>query len=64
MAMTKSKMLTVMVEPEFQERVRRKTEETGIPYSEVLRRALEVWLETGELPKLPKSTKRKRSPIE
>ncbi len=51
--MAKTKVLNILVEPEFQERIRRKSKETGIPYSEVVRRALEVWLETDELPKLP-----------
>ena len=51
--MTKTKLLNILVEPDFHERIKRKSEETGVPLSEVVRRSLEVWLETGELPKLP-----------
>ena len=51
--MAKTTMVAVMVEPEFREQLRRKTKESGIPFSEVARRAWEVWLQTGELPKLP-----------
>ncbi len=56
--MVKSKQMLVMVEPELYEKVKRKSRETGIPYSEVVRRALELWLETGELPKSPKTVER------
>ena len=58
--MAKTTMVAVMVEPDFREQLRRKSEETGVPFSEVARRAWEIWLETGELPKLPKTTKPKR----
>ena len=51
--MAKTKMMVVMVDPSFYMRVIRKSEETAVPYAEVARRAWEVWLETGELPKLP-----------
>jgi antitoxin component of RelBE/YafQ-DinJ toxin-antitoxin module len=46
-------MLTVMVEAEFQERVKAQAEKLGVRYSEVIRRALEVWLLTGEMPIVP-----------
>jgi uncharacterized protein (DUF111 family) len=59
--MAKTKMAAVMVEPEFHEQLKRKSEETGVPFSEVARRAWEVWLKTGELPKLPKSPKRSKT---
>ncbi len=58
--MVKSKQMLVMVEPEFYERVKQKSQETGVPYAEVVRRALEVWLETGELPKPPERKEGKR----
>lgn len=60
--MAKTKMAAVMVEPEFHERLIQKSKETGVPYSEVARRAWEVWLTTGELPKLPEQ-KPKRSKV-
>ncbi len=50
--MGKTKILSIKVEPEFHERLKLRSEETGIPYSEVVRRALELWLTTGEMPKL------------
>jgi hypothetical protein len=56
--MAKTTMVAVMVEPEFREQLRRKTKESGIPFSEVARRAWEVWLQTGELPKLPERAER------
>ena len=61
--MAKTTMVAVMVEPDFREQLRFKSEETGIPFSEVARRAWEIWLETGELPKSPKR-KRKDKPID
>ena len=64
MDMAKTKMAAVMVEPEFREQLRRKSRETGVPFSEVARRAWELWLKTGELPKLPKTTKRKGKPTD
>jgi predicted DNA-binding protein len=48
--MVKSVRLVVMVEPEFQKRVNTMSEKTGVPYSEVVRRSLETWLATGEMP--------------
>ena len=56
--MTKTTMVAVMVEPDFREKLRRKSKETGVPFSEVARRAWEIWLETGELPKLPDKPER------
>ncbi len=53
----KEKRLTVRVDDLFYQQVIDKSKETGIPYSEVLRRSLEVWLTTGEMPKLPKPRK-------
>ncbi len=58
--MVKSKTIPVVVEPEFHEQLKRKSEETGVPVSEVARRAWRVWLITGELPKLPEQPRRKR----
>ncbi len=58
--MTKTKMMVVMVAPELYERIRRKSEETAVPYAEVARRAWELWLITGELPKVPESKKPKQ----
>lgn len=51
--MVKTQAINVLVEPEFHERLKRKSEEMGVPISKVVRRALELWLETGELPKPP-----------
>jgi hypothetical protein len=51
--MAKGKRIPVLVEPEFHEKLLQKSRETAVPLSEVARRAWEVWLETGELPKLP-----------
>jgi hypothetical protein len=51
--MTKDKSIQVLVESDFREQLKRKSEETGVPLSEVARRAWKVWIETGELPKLP-----------
>jgi uncharacterized protein (DUF111 family) len=51
--MVKSKAIPILVEPEFHELLKRKSKETGVPLSEVARRAWKVWIETGELPKLP-----------
>lgn len=53
--MAKTQNLVVKIDHDMQEALRRKSQETGVPVSEVVRRALEVWLETGELPKLPES---------
>jgi hypothetical protein len=50
--MVKSKIIPVAVEPEFHERLKRKSNEAAVSLSEIARRAWEVWLETGELPKL------------
>jgi len=58
--MAKTKTLSVKVEPEFHERLQQKCRETAVPYSEVARRAWEVWLLTGELPQLPKRKEVKR----
>jgi len=58
--MVKTKLLTTLVEPELYERIKRKSEETGVPYSEVIRRALEAWVVTGELAIVPKQSKHKR----
>ncbi len=58
--MTKTTMVAVMVEPEFREQLRQKSKETGVPFSEVARRAWEIWLTTGKMPKLPEQKKRKR----
>lgn len=55
--MTKDKMLTALVEPDFQKRVKAKSAEIGVPYSEVIRRALEAWLITGEMPIVPTESK-------
>jgi antitoxin component of RelBE/YafQ-DinJ toxin-antitoxin module len=55
--MTKDKMLTVLVEAEFQERVKAQSEKMGVRYSEVVRRALEAWLITGEMPIVPTESK-------
>ena len=51
--MAKTKSVNVLLEPEFHEQLRRKSEETGVPLAVVIRRALEAWLVTGELPKVP-----------
>lgn len=51
--MTKSKVITVKLDSGLHEQLKRKSEETGVPYSEVIRRALVVWIQTGELPRLP-----------
>ncbi len=58
--MPKTKVISVKVEPEFHERLQKKSQETAVPYSEVARRAWEVWLVTGELPKLPEKKEVKR----
>ena len=59
----KTKLIAIKLSPELHSQIKRKSEETGVPYSEVVRRALEVWVETGELPKSPKTTKPKRSKV-
>jgi len=56
----KTKLIAIKLSPELHRRIKSKTKETGVPYSEVVRRALETWVETGELPKSPKSAKQKR----
>jgi predicted DNA binding CopG/RHH family protein len=61
--MDKTKLIAIHISPELHSQIKSKTEETGTPYSEVVRRALEVWVATGEMPKLPKTTKRKDKPI-
>ncbi len=53
----KTAKIAIMVEPAFRDAVNRKSEEMGIPYSEVVRRALETWLETGEMPTKPQAQK-------
>ena len=45
--------LPVSLEPEFHERLKRKSAETGIPLAAVARRAWEIFLVTGVLPPLP-----------
>ena len=59
--MKKSRLITVKVEPELYNQIKNQSKETGVPYSQVVRRALEVWIVTGVLPKLPsqKGDKRK-----
>jgi hypothetical protein len=56
--MVKSKAIPVLVETEFHEQLKCKSRETGVPLAEVARRAWKVWLETGELPKLPDKPER------
>ena len=51
---TKTKRIVVMVTPELYEKLRRKSEETGVPVAEAARRAFEEWVETGKIkPKKP-----------
>jgi hypothetical protein len=56
--MVKGKRIPILVETEFHERLMQKSKETAVPLSEVARRAWKVWLETGELPKLPDKPER------
>ena len=58
--MTKTDFINVKVEPEFHQALRRKSDETGVAVSVVIRRALEVWLVTGDLPKLPEKAERRK----
>ena len=60
--MGKTKSVNVLLEPEFHEGLLRKSRETGVPYSEVARRAWEVWILTGELPRQPKRKEVKHKP--
>jgi hypothetical protein len=57
--MVKSEIIPVAVEPEFHEQLRRKSKEAAVSLSEIARRAWQVWLVTGEMPKLPKKMIRK-----
>jgi hypothetical protein len=57
MADTKTKRIVVLVTPDLYERLRRKSEETGVPVAEPARRALETWALTGEMMKPKKPTK-------
>lgn len=50
--MVKDSKITVLVETKFRNDLATKSAETGVAISEVVRRALEVWLITGELPKV------------
>lgn len=60
--MPKTVKITVAIEPEFLDAVNKKVEETGIPYSKIVRRALQLWVENGELPKKgERKTKQKQS---
>jgi hypothetical protein len=58
--MVKSSKLTVAIEPELLERVRKKSEETSTPYSAIVIRALTLWVETGKIPELVKEVKSKK----
>ena len=51
--MAKTDKIPVAVDPEFHQRLIQKAKETAVSLSEIARRAWEVWLVTGELPKLP-----------
>jgi hypothetical protein len=58
----KDRLITVKVESAFWDRLNAKSIETGIPYAVVVRRALETWVNTGEIqpaqapsPKAPKA---------
>jgi hypothetical protein len=59
----KGRRIPVLVETEFHERLIKKSKETAVPLSEVARRAWEVWLETGELPRLPGKPERGKRKI-
>lgn len=51
--MVKTARFLIPVEADFHQQVKAKSAETGVPVSEVVRRALEAWLITGELPTVP-----------
>jgi hypothetical protein len=59
----KDRLITVKVESAFWDRLNSKSIETGIPYAVVVRRSLERWVNTGEIPpaqeESPKATKTK-----
>ena len=58
--MAKTDKIPVAVDPEFHQRLNQKAKATAVSLSEIARRAWEVWLETGELPKLPEKKGGKR----
>ena len=58
--MAKGKRIPVLVDNEFHAKLLEKSQEAAVSLSEIARRAWQVWLETGELPKSPKTAKRKR----
>ena len=48
--MAKTRKLTVLVDDELYQQIKDKSEETGIPFSVVARRALERWVKADEMP--------------
>jgi hypothetical protein len=48
--MAKTRKLTILVDDDLYGKVKAKSDETGIPFSVVARRALEKWVVMGEIP--------------
>ena len=60
--MAKARKLTVLVDDDLYRKIKAKSDETGVPFSVVARRALENWVVTGEMP--PLTTKSKGESLE
>lgn len=61
--MAKGKRIPVLVNDELHAKLLEKSQETAVSLSEIARRAWQIWLETGEMPKSPKTTKQKRGKV-
>jgi hypothetical protein len=56
--MAKIRKLTILVDEDLYGKIKDKSDETGVPFSVIARRALENWVARGEVPPgTPKSEK-------
>ena len=55
--MARTHKLTILVDDDLYRKIKDKSDETGVPFSVVARRALENWVMTGEMPPLTSKTK-------
>jgi hypothetical protein len=55
--MAKTRKLTILVDDDLYDEIKAKSDETGIPFSVIARRALERWVVTGETPSIDHRTR-------
>lgn len=59
--MAKTHKLTILVNEDLYSKIKDKSDETGVPFSVVARRALENWVMTGEMPPVSPKTEREQT---